>query len=62
MSKSEEQEEHHIDDIDNTKFYILAQGGQTRGHILKLVKQRTASRLRHCVLEIPVVIDWNGLN
>ena len=51
---------HHIDDIDYTKFFKLAEGGQTRGHTLKLVKQRTASRLRQFVLGIRV--DWNSLD
>ena len=31
---------HHIDDIDYTKFFKLAEDGQTRGHTLKLVKQK----------------------
>ena len=53
---------HHIDDIDYTKFFKLAEGGQTRGHTLKLVKQRTASRLRQFVLGIRVVNDWNSLD
>ena len=48
---------HHIDDIDYTKLFKLAEGGQTRGHTLKLVKQRTASRLRQCVVN-----DWNSLD
>ena len=48
---------HHIDDIDYTKFFKLAEGGQTRRHTLKLVKQRTASRLRQCVLGRRVVND-----
>ena len=52
---------HHIDDIDYTKSFKLANGGQTRGHTLKLVKQRTASRLRQCVLGMRVVNDWNSL-
>ena len=53
---------HHIDDNDYTKFFKLAGGGQTRGHTLKLVKQRTASRLRQCDLRICVVNDWNSLD
>ena len=53
---------HHIDDIDYTKFFKLAEGSQTRGHTLKLVKHRTASRLRQCVLGICVVNDWNSLD
>ena len=53
---------HHIDDIDYTKFFTLTEGGQTRGHTLKLVKQRTASRLRQFVLGIRVVNDWNSLD
>ena len=48
---------HHIDDIDNTKFFKLAEGGQTRGHTLKLVKQRTTNRLRQCVPGVHVVND-----
>ena len=47
---------HHID-IDYTKLFKLAEGGQTRGHTLKIVKQRTASRLRQCVVN-----DWNSLD
>ena len=50
---------HHIDDIDYTKCLKLAEGGQTRGHTLKLVKQ---SRLRQCVLGIHVVNDMKSLD
>ena len=53
---------HHIDDIDYTKFFKLAEGCKTRGHTLKLAKQRTASRLRQFVLGIRVVNDWNSLD
>ena len=51
-----------MDDLDYTKFFELAEGSQTRGHTLKLVKQRTTSRLRQCVLGIRVVSDWNSLD
>ena len=53
---------HLINDIDYTKFFKLDEGGKTRGHTLKLEKQRTASRLRQCVLRIRVVNDWNSLD
>ena len=53
---------HGIDDLDYTKFFNLAVGSHTRGHTLKLVKQRTNSRLRQCVLGIRVVNDWNSLD
>ena len=51
-----------MDDLDYTKFFVLAEGGHTRGHTLKLVKQRTTSRLRQCALGIRVVNDWNSLD
>ena len=47
---------YHID-IDYTKLFKFPEGGQTRGHTLKTVKQRTASRLRQCVVN-----DWNSLD
>ena len=54
---------HHIDDIDYTKFLKLTEGGQTRGHTLKLVKQREVSRLRQCALGIICVVnDWKSLD
>ena len=51
-----------IDDLDYTKFFVLVEGSHTRGHTLKLVKQRTTSRLRQCVLGIRVVNDWDSLD
>ena len=53
---------HGIDHLDYTKFFNLAVGSHSRGHTLKLVKQRTNSRLRQCVLGICVVNDWNSLD
>ena len=52
---------HHFDDLDYTKFFKLAKGGQTRGHTLKLVKLRTTSRLRQCSRIMCIENGWKAL-
>ena len=50
-----------IDRLDSGQFFVSADQSNTRGHSLKLVKQRAMSNLRQNTFSQRVVNDWNAL-
>ena len=50
-----------IDRVDPGQFFVSADQLNTRGHSLKLVKQRARSSLRQNTFSQRVVNDWNAL-
>ena len=52
---------HGIDDVEQGKIIELVGQNCTCGHSLKLVKHRTKSQIRRCVLCHRVVNDWKNL-
>ena len=50
-----------IDRVDPGQFFVSADQSNTRGHSLKLVKQRARSSLRQYTFSQRVVNDWNAL-
>ena len=50
-----------IDRLDPGHFFVFADQSNTRGHNLKLVKQRARSSLRQNTFSQRVNNDWNAL-
>ena len=50
-----------IDRIDPGRFFMVSDQAITRGHSLKLLKQRCGSSLRQSVFGQRVINDWNAL-
>ena len=50
-----------IDRIDPGRFFMVSDQAITRGHSLKLLKQRCGSSLRQSVFSQRVINDWNAL-
>ena len=50
-----------FDKLDAFKFFQIADGSRTRGHKLKISKQRCHTRLRQNAFSIRSVNNWNAL-
>ena len=50
-----------IDRIDPSRFFMVSDQAITRGHSLKLLKQRSGSSVRQSVFSQRVINDWNAL-
>ena len=50
-----------IDRLDPGQFFVYEDQSNTRGHSLKLVKQRARFSLRQNVFSQRVINDWNAL-